>query len=342
MKKTTHKLTAVFLTMLMAMAVSACQKPDLDKIEQGLEQKKAKESNSTANQVLPTEALKAIDQTLSGVNKVAEAKEVKFSTVPYVYELPKAMQDACHFNPNNTENNANQETSEPTLENNENDFCTKINIELAKIEPLWIEQIVNKTITGDDNPKLIKFKQNVDEFVAEHLALINEIKTMAKENGEEFTHAPSYAWIEKPELLTGFNNVAQIVVHSETYLGGAHGVYASNYLIFDMDLQSQIALENVLIPNKESEFHELAYTVFKDYLKTEMDIKSPKEIKEYESTWQFEVSENFYFSKNGVVLSYAPYQMGSFAQGTIELTVPYDKLGEVIKPQYLPVIPQKS
>lgn len=335
MKKTTHKLTTVFLTMLMAMAVSACQKPDLDKIEQGLEQKKAKESNSTANQVLPTEALKAIDQTLSGVNKVAEAKEVKFSTVPYVYELPKAMQDACHFN-------VNQATSESSSQNNESDFCTKINIELAKIEPVWIEQIVNKKITNDDNPKLIKFKQTVDEFVAEHLVFINEIKTIAKENGEEFTHAPSYAWIEKPELLTGFNNVAQIVVYSETYLGGAHGVYASNYLIFDMDLQSQIALENVLMPNKESEFHALAYSAFKDYLKTEMDIKSPKEIKEYESTWQFEVSENFYFGKNGVVLSYAPYQLGSFAQGTIELTVPYDKLTEIIKPQYLPAVAQKS
>lgn len=333
-----HKLTSVCLVVLMTMMASACQKPDLDKIEQGLEQKKAKESNSTANQVLPTEALKAIDQTLSGVNKVTEAKEVKFSTVPYVYELPKAMQDACNFNPNNASDNINQETPELPSEIDKTDFCTKIDIGLVKIEPLWIEQIVNKTITGDDNPKLIKFKQAVDDFVAEHLALIDEIKTAAKENGEKFTHAPSYAWIEKPELLMGFNNVAQIVVHSETYLGGAHGVYASNYLIFDMDLQSQIVLEDVLIPHKESEFHELAYVIFKDYLKTEMDIKSPKEIKEYESTWAFELSENFYFGKDGIVLSYAPYQMGSFAQGTIELTVPYDKLGEIIKPQYLPAI----
>lgn len=324
-KPTINKLSAVLFSVLTAITLSACQeKPDLAKIEEKLEQKKPAE-NSVANQVLPTDALKAIDQTLSGANQVGSAKEVKFSTVPYVYELPKAMQEACSFeNPPVDENGEKQ------------DFCTQINIELVKVEPVWIEQVVNKSITNDDSPKLLKFKQTVDGFVEEHLALINEVKESAKENGEEFSYAPSYHWAEKPELLPSFNNVAQIVIHSETYTGGAHGIHGSSYLIFDMDLQSQIALNDVLQKDKSGDFYDLAYAAFKDYLKTEVELKTTKEIKEYESTWEFELSENFYFSKKGIVLSYAPYHIGSFAQGTIELTVPYDKLADVIKAQYLP------
>lgn len=315
------------IAVLAIMVLSACQeKPDLEKIEQKIEQKQNKEPTN-AKQVLPTDALKAIDQTLSGANKAVDAKDIKFSTVAYTYELPETIKQACRFN------------NPPVDENGEtHDFCTKIDIHLAKIEPLWMEQAVNKSITDDDSPKLLKFKQMLDEFAHEHLTLINDSKEIAKENGEEFVYAPSYLWSEKPELLPTFNNVAQIVVHSETYTGGAHGIYGSHYLIFDMDLQSQIALSDVIKTDKSSEFYDLAYTAFKEYLKKELELKSPKKIKEYESTWAFELSENFYFDKHGVVLSYVPYQMGSFAQGTIELTVPYDKLGEIIKPQYLPTI----
>lgn len=315
------------IAILAVMVLGACQeKPDLEKIEQKIEQKKAQDNNNT-KQVLPTDALKVIDQTLSGANNPVDAKDIKFSTVPYHYELPSDIKKACQFdNPPVDENGEKQ------------DFCTQIDITLVKIEPLWLEQTVNKHITNDDSPKLLKFKQTLDEFVAEHLALINDAKAMAKENDEEFLYAPSYLWSEKPELLPTFNNVAQIVVHSETYTGGAHGIYGSSYLIFDMDLQSQIALSDVIKTDKSGDFYDLAYTAFKEYLKKELELKSPKEIKEYESTWAFELSENFYFDKDGIVLSYVPYQMGSFAQGTIELTVPYDKLGEIIKPQYLPAI----
>lgn len=326
------QLKKVLTVAVMAvMTLGACQKPDLDKIEQKLEQKKVKENNSTANQVLPTEALKAIDQTLSGANKVMEVKDIKFSTVPYVYELPSEMKKVCGFNEFSMNNDVG----------NVNNFCTKINIELAKIEPVWIEQIVNKKITNDDNPKLIKFKQTLDEFVGEHLALVNDIKENApknqgKQENDELSY-PTYAWSEKIELLPSVNNVAQIVVHSDAYMGGAHSLPTISYLVFDMDLQSQIEFDDVIKPEKHELLHGLYYQAFKDYLAKELNIKKEKDIKEYEETWKFQLSDNFYFHKDGLAIVYQPYEMGSFAQGFIELIVPYEKLSESMRVQYLPI-----
>lgn len=323
----------IAIALSVVMLLGACQeKPNLKEIEAKLEQKKSADNTSAAN-----ETLKVIDQSLSGANKISSAKEVKFSTVPYVYELPKAMQDACNFNPNNT-NNINQETSEPSLDNNENGFCTKINIELTKIEPLWVEQIVNKKITNDDNPKLIKFKQTIDEFVAEHLTFINDTKTMAKEDGEEFTGTIAYSLFQKPELLPSVNNLVQVVIYSDVFMGGAHGMPNAEYLIFDMDLQSQIAFNDMIKSEKLGDIHALYYDAFKAYLAKELEITKEKDIREYEETWAFKLSENFYLNQEGLVMVYQPYEMGSYAQGFIELTVPYDKLGEILKVQYLPNI----
>lgn len=280
-----------------------------------------KKNNST----LPTDALKTIDQTLSGANKINNAKDVKFGTIPFVYELPKSMKQACNFDMDSIDN-----------EESDGNFCTKIDIHLAKIEPVWIEQLVNKEITNDDNPKLIKFKHTVDEFVNEHLLFINDLKTVAKENGEEFSHAPSYAWSVKPEIVSSVNNVVQISLIGDTYMGGAHGMPFLEYLLFDMDLQTQIGFSDVIFSEKVNDFHELAYQSFKEYLNKELKINTDSEIKDYESTWKFELTENFYFGKDGLVLVYQPYEMGSYAQGFIEIVVPYHQLGDILKGQYVP------
>lgn len=312
--------------MMIIFLLTAChEKPSISEIEAKIE---AKSEQKKPDQSSPTDALKALDQTLSVGNKITNAKDIKFDTDAYAHDLPETMKQACHFDNKKTD----KETGEVI------DFCTEIDIYLAKIEPKWIEQVVNKSITDDDGAKLMKFKQTLDEFVDEHLMYIKELQEDAKENNEEFTQAPMYAWSKKPELLPTFNNLAQVVVYSDIYMGGAHGMQNAEYLIFDMDLESQIRLHDVVKKNKESEFFELAHKAFKHYLKTELELKSAREIKEYEETWAFALPENFYFGDSGLKLIYQPYEMGAYAQGFIELTLPYDgQLSDMVKQQYLPV-----
>lgn len=246
--------------------------------------------------------------------------EVKFSIVPFEYEISKDMKVACDFEKNQHE---------------EFNPCTNIDINLVKIEPIWIEWIVNKSITDDDSPKLTKFKQSIDDFVNDNLEFINEMKTVAEEDGVE-PYLAGYGWVVNPELLPQFNHVVQVVVHTDVYTGGAHGMQHGDYLIFDTKLQSQIELKDVINTKKDDEFYQLYYGAFKDYLAKELDIATEEGIKEYEEMWQFEIAENFYFGEKGLTLVYQPYEMGAYAQGFIELTVPYEKLTQLLKESYLP------
>ncbi|STZ01896.1 Protein of uncharacterised function (DUF3298) [Moraxella equi] len=318
------KVLVLALTVLM----TACSQDETVKNNQAEYLDTQKNQVMPSGELTPSETIKALDQKLANAGKITKPEQIKFSTVAYEYELPDEMKQACNFDP---------KTPKDDEDFYEEGFCTGINIKLAKIEPRWIERIVNKKITNDDNPKLLKFKQNVDGFVGEHLALINEMKEVAKENGESFeSSAPSYAWTVAPELIPAHKNLAQVAITGDVYMGGAHGMPFMEYLMFDMDLQTQIEFSDVIVADKASDFHELAHAGFKEYLKNELQITTKKEIQEYEQTWQFEMTENAYFGKNGVVLVYQPYEMGGFAQGFVEIVVPYDGLQGIIREEYLP------
>lgn len=313
---------------MVGLSLSACQEHSAKTKQTDIQQsdKNQISPQQPVDQPSPTDALKALDQSLSPVAKTLTANDVKFETYAYEYELPESMKQACLL-----------ESQNPTTPADKtDDFCTQIDIHLAKIEPKWIEQVVNQSITNDDNPKRLKFKQTVDDFVSEHLVYLQESIQNTKELNEELYYPPAYTWYEQPKLLSPFNNVVQIMVDSQMYMGGAHGMENSTYLIFDMDLQSRIQLSDIILKEKENDFFDVAHEAFKNYLKTQLELKSEKQIKEYEQTWAFELPENFYFDQKGLVLIYQPYQMGSYAQGQIELVLAYDALTDKLKPQYLP------
>lgn len=232
------------------------------------------------------------------------AQDVTFKKIPFDYKLPKNVADNCVDSDTYMEGEVS---------------CPSVDISLAQVEPKWIEDVINLAITNDNNSEYIKFKRGLDDFV----------------QGQIKDESPlAYSQTVEPEQLAPHKNVAQFSILSDVYLGGAHGMPNLSYYIFDMDLQSQIGLENV-IDDADFKFHDLLRTEFINYLADEMDIVTPEQVAEYEETWPFTISDEFYFGKKGLVLVYQPYQLGSFAQGFIELTIPYSKLDGVIRAEYL-------
>lgn len=118
------------------------------------------------------------------------------------------------------------------------------------------------------------------------------------------------------------------------YMGGAHGYPWRSHLFFDLSDGSAIGMADV-IGVSEEEFRTLAaeYTVADYqgenrglYFETEEDTL-------YENVYEYAGFDcNMYLGADGVVVEYSPYQLGPYASGTIEVTIPYEKLGlEVVE-----------
>lgn len=262
----------------------------------------------------PTEALKKIDQRLANADKITKASDVKIEFIPFEYTLPAKVRETCMAG---------------THSSSESVVCPAIKIALVKSIPVWIANVINRHITNDDNPQYLKFRRNLDEFTDEQITSESEM---------------AYSMTITPELLSSHHDVVQVSVFKDVYTGGAHGMQTWSYLLFDMHLQSQITLSDMMATDDSyGELSELVEMAFDEYIiewshqVQPEDKRSDKEkIKEYKQMNAFDMTDNVSFNQEGLVFHYNPYHLGSYAQGPIALVVPFEKLQNILRSEYLP------
>lgn len=237
---------------------------------------------------------------LSSLLVACGSPELEFKTEKLDYQLPKDVQAFC----------------------DKQGSCPVINIELAKIDKTWLESLLNQRITQSEDITSEAYKVSLDEFAREQMIAFNE------------TGFNTSYTLNKTVEFVGVHNklLAQFKVLEDSYAGGAHGISEENYYLFNLEAQEEVKLSQLF--SQTEQVFELVKKQFDSYLIKEQKLENPQERQEYEENWPFFVTENVYFDKKGLVFVYQPYELGSYAQGTIRLTVPYKQLKENLKEEY--------
>lgn len=115
-------------------------------------------------------------------------------------------------------------------------------------------------------------------------------------------------------------NLLTIELNSYQFTGGAHGYGSKRYLNFDK--KKGIELENWQLFNNQEDFQNYVETKFrsKENIPQGEPINSTGFMFEKDS---FYLPENIGFTKEGIKLLYNQYEVASYADGPIELTLPY-------------------
>lgn len=165
----------------------------------------------------------------------------------------------------------------------------------------------------------------VQPFVKTFLAIDQELKSNGIGHKISLTISPRILNSEAP--------IATVVLNSSSYLGGAHGASAQRYYNFDLEQQQQVQLKDLLKDNQYAALKKLVYSKFKVWV---VDSKLASNVAEYEQVWKFELTDNFYLAKQGLILQYGEYEIGPYVVGLPRFEIPYAELKGMIKPEYLP------
>jgi len=121
---------------------------------------------------------------------------------------------------------------------------------------------------------------------------------------------------ESKEVLT-------VKLESYLFTGGAHGYSTTHFLNFDK--QKGFALENDELFNNESAFLNYAENVFRR--QEQIPLKDPINSTGFMfETDTYQLPENMGYTKDGFQLFYEQYEIASYADGPIVLTLPYTKV----------------
>ncbi len=137
-------------------------------------------------------------------------------------------------------------------------------------------------------------------------------------------------WEANIEARVSFENkdLLSIGLTSYIFTGGAHGYGATRFLNFKK--KSGQEFDNFELFDNHKKFVDFAETQFR----VQQNIPPDQPINStgfmFEGN-EFYLPENIGFSENGLKLLYNPYEVASYADGTIELLLPYAELTRFLK-----------
>ncbi|HPF10499.1 MAG TPA: DUF3298 and DUF4163 domain-containing protein [Flavobacteriaceae bacterium] len=127
------------------------------------------------------------------------------------------------------------------------------------------------------------------------------------------------------EVVESFRNAQLLSLEMDTYLftGGAHGYASTQFLNHDLKTGRELTLKELV--KKYPDFESFAEKTFRE----QFHIPSGDNINStgfwFEND-QFYLPNSFGFTEEGFVVVYNPYDIASFADGSIELTIPFDQV----------------
>jgi len=140
-------------------------------------------------------------------------------------------------------------------------------------------------------------------------------------------HTSSYLQAKVREQHDGL-----VIVELASYLddGVEHGMPGRGFLTWSRQDHKVLNLQDMLLPGQEETFWKLAKVAHNTWqISNRLD-------QDFIATWPFRQTPNVTLASDGVILKYNVTTIAPYAMGLIEMSIPYQRLNGVLKPELFP------
>lgn len=217
--------------------------------------------------------------------------------------------------------------SSASEENDQEWHQVKFDITTLKTSSDWLtELLLNEVIKRFSVDKNIKIdnKQQFIEFLQHNMA-------DALKEAKEYEMS-AYETQMLTEYLGQRENIATFTIFSHNYTGGAHGLYGTDFVLVDLKKKAVIKVEDIFVKSAQDKLKSLLWERYRNQYRNEQG----ELIEPFMSKDDFYVSDNVYFSREGITFVYPPYALGSYAEGEKELTLSFyeNDLKSILTPEF--------
>lgn len=170
-----------------------------------------------------------------------------------------------------------------------------------------------------------KIKQKIDEYVKKQKEdFLNNVKEV------EDIKQPKYDF-NLSVNVNDYKNITHVYMLTFAYTGGAHYTRDDTSLYYDNKTKEFVDLKYFF--KDEESFKKLSSIVYYYVLKLED--------KTFDELWVKKGTEptidnyrHFNFKDEGLEILFPPYQIASWADGEIKITIPYEEINDLLKEEY--------
>ncbi|MEM1325789.1 MAG: DUF3298 domain-containing protein [Bacteroidota bacterium] len=206
------------------------------------------------------------------------------------------------------------------------DTCAKIQINFVQFQ------------SGGDSLAIRQMNQNIlNSFRGNEytnvIAYINGFIQDYMQGRQEFPDMPK--WEEENSQRVVFNSptLVGLVTSNYAFRGGAHPSYATIFDNYDPETGNAISWKDLLQAGQEEKMTELG----EDYFREAYELASHEALVDSEFQFkdgQFYLPDNFIFNQAGITFLYTLYEIGPYAAGEHEFTIPYKEVRSLLRERY--------
>lgn len=143
------------------------------------------------------------------------------------------------------------------------------------------------------------------------------------------------SWYSQTNVSVPFqtNNVVCLSVEMDDYTGGAHGMYSTIYSNYYKPKNEILTLQKLFTDSNLTKLLSLAETDFRTASELPMNMDLDEAGYWFKDN-KFHLNDNLMITNDGVTWLFNPYEVASYAQGTIELSVSKDELLPLLNHPY--------
>lgn len=168
----------------------------------------------------------------------------------------------------------------------------------------------------------------IKDYRTDLISLYEEDKKNNPKGAEVSAWYSYYNNIEA-QPLTDNPEVLVYYINTNSYTGGAHGIYNIDYLNFNPENGHLITLNDVFNEGYKNKLNEMLLAKFMK----DQGVATLEQLQEkaYLQDTDMYPSENFRLGKDGITFFYNVYEIAPYSSGTTEITLSYDELKDILK-----------
>lgn len=196
-------------------------------------------------------------------------------------------------------------------------------VSIPKTNVQWLDALLLKTLfeKGTGKEQVLPNPLTEEHLIAQYQETFDSLVSEAKaEKPIGLSQTIDSYYIGQRKNIVSFHFTYN------NYYGGAHGLYAGQYVHIDTHHKKVIHLDDLVEPKNQQRLKAL---LWESYTNTRSDPDNLFVKKE-----DFRISDSFYFSQDGVTFVYPPYELGAFAEGEIEVKLYWNEINPLINANY--------
>ncbi len=206
-------------------------------------------------------------------------------------------------------------------------------------QQLKLQQAFQREVLGKDFSKYTSAQESVEAFVAEFLKRSREpLEPEECENLDTSSYAEMYHYEQalSDTIIFKNENFVSISTLSSSYMGGAHGMFATYYVSIDLNTFKKVELKDLFVDTYEEELAKIIRQKLVEKERKNNPEESEEDVKDH--FFEFEkikANDNFMLKETGIEFNYTPYEIAAFAFGEHRVEITYKELKSLLKPDAL-------